>query len=694
MTMERYRLGFDIGGTFTDFVLVDTAESRLHLHKCLTTPADPSVGALQGMETLLAGLAIPLSDVGHIVHGTTLVTNAIIERRGCRIGFLTTKGFRDSLEMGTEQRYDIHDLFLQFPEPLVARRHIREIEERIAFDGTIQSPLDEDGVRDAAAGLIAGGAEAIAVSFLHAYRNPEHERRAQEIIQETHPDIPVSLSSDVDPALKEYERGSTTTANAYVQPLMSRYVETLDSALRENGFTGRFHLMQSSGGLTAPETATAFPVRFLESGPAGGAQATAYVGGMIGHEDILSFDMGGTTAKACLIQDGRPDIAAMLEAGRVHRFKRGSGLPVRAPVIDMIEIGAGGGSIARADSLGLLKIGPDSAGADPGPACYGRGGILATVTDASVALGYLDPDNFVGGEAKLDKAAALQSLESTAQSLGLDVVRAAEGIHRVVNTHMAEGMRLATVRRGVDPRQFALLGFGGAAGLHVTELARLLSLSRVIVPHMASVLSAWGMLSTELRFQTIRSHVGGTDALDVAEIRDVYGAMAQSGETRMRQWFDGEVRTYRSADMRYGEQIFEIEVPLDGVDLGGPDALQALKAAFEEKHEALYTYSLKEQFPVLINARVATTGVLPLPPEEKRAVATAPAAPAGERDVYLGRWMPAPLYHFAALVPGQVIAGPAIVESETTTVLLRPEDEATVSDQGWLDIRAPRKSDV
>ena len=345
MTTERYRLGFDIGGTFTDFVLVDTVESRLHLHKCLTTPNDPSVGALEGMSELLANVSVPLSAIVHIVHGTTLVTNAIIERRGCQIGFLTTKGFRDVLEMGTEQRYDIHDLFLQFPEPLVARRHIREIDERIAFDGTVLTALDEDQVRGAVRDSVENGAAAIAVCFLHAYQNPAHERRVKDLVKAEFPGIAVSISCEVDPALKEYERASTTTANAYVQPLMGQYVDKLNAALLSSGFEGRFHLMQSSGGLTAPETANAYPVRFLESGPAGGAQATAFIGEAIGRKDILSFDMGGTTAKACLIQDGKPDIAAMLEAGRVHRFKRGSGIPIRAPVIDMIEIGAGGGSI-------------------------------------------------------------------------------------------------------------------------------------------------------------------------------------------------------------------------------------------------------------------------------------------------------------------------------------------------------------
>ena len=335
---------------------------------------------------------------------------------------------------------------------------------------------------------------------MHAYRNPNHERLAREIIQTHHPDIAVSLSSEVDPELKEYERGSTTTANAYVQPLMGRYIGSLNSTLRKNGFAGRFHLMQSSGGLTAPETAIAFPVRFLESGPAGGAQATAFVGGKIGHEDILSFDMGGTTAKACLIQGGQPDIAAILEAGRVHRFKRGSGLPVRAPVIDMIEIGAGGGSIARVDSLGLLKIGPDSAGADPGPACYGLGGTAPTVTDANLLLGYLDPDYFLGGHMTLDLEAAEAAIRGVAEPLGLSLVEAAWGIYDIVAENMASAARVHIVEKGADPRRFAMVAMGGAGPVHAAHMARKLGITEIVNPPASGAASALGFLTAPFAY--------------------------------------------------------------------------------------------------------------------------------------------------------------------------------------------------
>ena len=445
------RIGFDIGGTFTDFILVDEAKGRLHLHKCLTTPEDPSIAALAGLSDLLQAGGVEMREVGHIVHGTTLATNAIIERNGARLGLLTTRGFRDVLEMGTEQRYDIHDLFLTFPQPLASRRDRREIAERVSRDGTVLEAIDPDAVRREIRDLVDDGVEALAVCFLHAYRNPVHEQRVRDIVEREFPGIPVSISSDVHPQINEYERSSTTAANAYVQPLMSAYVSRLDRALHERGFRGRFHLIQSSGGLTAPETAEALPIRFLESGPAGGAQASALVGRAIGHADLLAFDMGGTTAKASLIQNGEPDIAPMLEAARVHRFKKGSGLPVHAPVIDMMEIGAGGGSIARVDDLGLLKVGPDSAGAEPGPACYGLGGVQPTVTDANLLLGYLDPGYFLGGRMALDAAAARSAMQGLAARLGLSVAEAAWGIYDLVRREHGRRRPRAHRREGTRP---------------------------------------------------------------------------------------------------------------------------------------------------------------------------------------------------------------------------------------------------
>ena len=688
MTTERYRLGFDIGGTFTDFVLVDVVQDRLHLHKCLTTPADPSVGALKGMKALLEQLAVPLSNVGHIVHGTTLVTNAIIERRGCRLGFLTTKGFRDILEMGTEQRYDIHDLFLQFPTPLVARQQIREIDERIAFNGTVLTPLDENKLRDAATDLIANGAEALAISFMHAYRNPNHERLAREIIQTHHPDIAVSLSSEVDPELKEYERGSTTTANAYVQPLMGRYIGSLNSTLRKNGFAGRFHLMQSSGGLTAPETAIAFPVRFLESGPAGGAQATAFVGGKIGHEDILSFDMGGTTAKACLIQGGQPDIAAILEAGRVHRFKRGSGLPVRAPVIDMIEIGAGGGSIARIDSLGLLKIGPDSAGADPGPACYGLGGTAPTVTDANLLLGYLDPDYFLGGHMTLDLEAAEGAIRGVAEPLGLSLVEAAWGIYDIVAENMASAARVHIVEKGADPRRFAMVAMGGAGPVHAAHVARKLGITEIVIPPASGAASALGFLTAPIAYEISRSL---PMPLEGTNFDPANAALAEmESACRDKLWDAGGdlAQVERFAEMRLQGQLHEITVPLPETSLTASH-INDLTASFEREYTRLYTHLYDGARIEIVNWRVRCSGATQALDAQLPGAHDTQALK-GRRKIYApdaGAMISAKIYDRYALQPEDIITGPAVIEEREATTIIPMGGTVTVDGEANLRIR-------
>ena len=529
----RYRIGVDVGGTFTDFILADAVQGRLHLHKCLTTPEDPSIGALAGLSDLLHAAGLRLGDVAHIVHGTTLVTNAIIERNGARLGLLTTRGFRDVLEMGTEQRYDIHDLFLTFPEPLAARRDRREIAERMSRDGTVLEAIDPDAVRREVRALVEDGVEALAVCFLHAYKNPAHERLVRDLVRAEFPDLPVSISSDVHPQINEYERSATTAANAYVQPLVSDYVRRLDRELRERGFAGRFHLIQSSGGLTAPETAEALPIRFLESGPAGGAQASALVGRAIGHADLLSFDMGGTTAKASLVQEGAPDIAPMLEAARVHRFKKGSGIPVHAPVIDMMEIGAGGGSIARVGELGLLKIGPESAGAEPGPACYGQGGVEPTVTDANLLLGYLDPDYFLGGRMALDPVAAEAAMAGLAARLGLSIAAAAWGVYDLVSENMAGAARVHIVEKGRDPRRYAMVAMGGAGPLHAARIARKLGVREVVVPPASGAASALGFLVAPVAYEAARSWPMRLAAPDFAGAETLLRELEAEGRARL-----------------------------------------------------------------------------------------------------------------------------------------------------------------
>jgi N-methylhydantoinase A len=678
--MSRYRIGVDVGGTFTDVIAVDDAGAATFV-KAPSTPADQSLGVMDGLARLGDRLGITLDAMlrrtDRVVHGMTVATNALLERRGAKVGLLTTEGHRDVLEMHEGLKPERYDLRLPRPQPLVPRRLRLGVRERIRADGRVHTPLDDASLERAVRTLCRAKVESVAVCYLHAYRDPRHEQATRRALEAALPEVYVCLSSEVLPQIKEYERVSTTVVNAYVGPLIEGYLAGLERRLGEAGFAGPLLVMLSHGGVAPVAEASQVAAATVLSGPAGGLAGARRVAAMLGIPDLVPFDMGGTSSDISLIVGGE----AALSPHRGIATEK-----IALPSLDIVTLGAGGGSIARARAGALLEVGPRSAGAVPGPACYGAGGTDATVTDASVVLGYLDPENFLGGATRLDAQAAARALEALGEDLGIDAVRAAEGVHRVVNTQMAEGIRIATVRRGVDPRRFTLLGFGGAAGLHVTELARLLGLRRVLVPRVASVLSAWGMLATELRLESVHSHVGETDRLDLTAVQDLYDAMAREGEARMRGWFDGRIATRRAAEMRYGEQIFEIEVPLDDIDLAAPDALARLKRAFETRHEALYTYSLPEQQPVLVNARVTTVGVLPHLAQEPAAPATKPAPARGERDVYLGEWLPVPVYAFASLAAGQVVDGPAVIESDTTTVLLRNGDRATTTAQRWLDI--------
>ena len=704
-----WRIGFDIGGTFTDFILIDGATGALHLHKCLTTPEDPSIGALEGMADLLRAASVDLVDVGHVVHGTTLVTNAIIERNGARLGLLTTRGFRDILEMGTEQRYDIHDLFLTFPEPLAARRDRREIAERVSREGVVLEAIDLAAVRREVRDLVEDGVEALAVCFLHAYKNPVHERAVRDLVRAEFPDLTVSVSSDVHPQINEYERSSTTAANAYVQPLMSAYVRRLERVLRERGFCGRFHLIQSSGGLTAPETAVRLPVRFLESGPAGGAQASALVGRAIGHADLLSFDMGGTTAKASLVQNGEPDIAPMLEAARVRRFKRGSGLPVHAPVIDMMEIGAGGGSIARVDELGLLKIGPESAGAEPGPACYGQGGDQPTVTDANLLLGYLDPRYFLGGRMALDTAAAESAMARLAAELDLSVPDAAWGIYDLVSENMAGAARVHIVEKGRDPRRYAMVAMGGAGPLHAARVARKLGVREVVVPPASGAASALGFLAAPVAYEAARSWPMRIAEPDYATVESILRELEAEGRARLAEAGVGgsegagagagagaggacsdsgsAVVTERQADMRLRGQMHQISVPLPAEPLS-PESLPVVLDAFAAEYQRRYTHLYEGAEIEVLNWRVVCTAA-PAEDlsdrlaggEEKGAVGgSAGGRDAGGKETLKGRrraWVPGrgafadvPVHDRYAMEPGTVVEGPAIIEEREATTIV------------------------
>src|SRR5215831_2800696 len=512
----RARIGVDIGGTFTDLVLLLGGRVAA-VGKALTTPSDPSVAVAEGVAALLA--EVDPAGVGEVVHGTTLVANALIERRGARTCLVTTRGARDVLAIRREHRYDLYDLFLELPEPLVPRRLRWEADERVLADGTVDRPLDEAGVRRLARRARREGVDAVAVCFLHSYRHPDHERRAAAILAEELPGVPVSASCDVVPELGEYVRASTTAANAYVRPLMDRYLATLERRLGDAGLGCPLHLMLSTGGLATVDAGRRYPIRLAESGPAAGALSAAFSGAAAGHRDVLGFDMGGTTAKAALVESGEPLLAREHEVARVYRFAPESGLPLRVPVIDLIEIGAGGGSIARVDRFGLPKVGPESAAAEPGPACYGRGGERPTVTDADLLLGYLDPGFFLGGEMTLDVEAARTAVGGLAARLGLAMDEAAAGVHQVVNENMAGAARMHSIERGRDIRRFAFVATGGAGPVHAWGVARRLGISRLILPPSAGLASAFGMLTAPPAFDFARSVPSLLRAVEWGEVR-------------------------------------------------------------------------------------------------------------------------------------------------------------------------------
>ncbi len=678
----RWRIGFDIGGTFTDFILYDLSQGHVTLHKRLTTPHDPSEAALLGLQELVAMRQIALSDVHEIIHGTTLVTNAVIERQGAPLGLISTAGFRDILEMGTEQRYDIYDLFLRFPAPLVPRHLRLEVTERMDALGRVITPLDPKTVVQAARNLVGAGCQAIAVSLLHAYANPAHERAVAALIRQEFPQVEVSLSSDVVAEMGEYARTVTTCANAYVQPLMAGYLGRLQSALRACGFLGELRLMHSAGGLVSVETARAFPIRLLESGPAGGGLATALFGSLAGKPDVISFDMGGTTAKACLIENGRAEIAPMMEAARVNRFTRGSGLPIKSAVIEMIEIGAGGGSIAAIDEVGLLKVGPRSAGSAPGPACYGQGGVEPTVTDANLVLGYYDPGFFLGGRMQLDLAAAQRAIARVADPLGLTVEQAALGIHKVVVESMAAAARVHLVEKGKDPRHYAMVGFGGAGPAHAVDVARAMGVREVIIPPASGAASALGFLAAPLSFDGVRSlRIEFRDGFDAVAVNAVLQDLEAQGRQRLREAGvpDGAIVVERQADMRLVGQMHDIAVNLPAGAIQAA-TLPAIRQAFSQTYAARYTEVLAGARIEAVNFRVRCAGPTPQ-------LSLHGAAGGGEVGLLVkghrravfdqGEAMTQVIDRYALRV-GDRIDGPAIIEERESTAVLAPGDVATI----------------
>ena len=684
-TRARYRLGFDIGGTFTDFVLIDASSGRVETYKTLTTPADPSEAVRDGWRVLLERTGGTGAGVETAIHATTLITNALIERKGARTALVTTQGFGDVLDTQREMRYDIYDLHAPPVQPLVPRGMRWEIPERLNSFGEIVEPLDRDALDTTIAALRDAGVEAIAVCYLHAYRNPIHEQQTGARLTESLPRVAVSLSHEVAPEIREYERMSTTVANAYVQPLTAGYVARLERDLTAGGFRRRVYLMLSSGGITTAEVAARFPIRMLESGPAAGVLAAVFYGARLGIGDLVAFDMGGTTAKMCLVKDGQPARAHTFEIARVHRFKRGSGLPVRVPAIEMIEIGAGGGSIAWIDEMRLLKVGPESSGADPGPACYGFGGERPTVTDADLILGYLNPDYFLGGRMRLDRQAADRAVRRIADPLGLSPTEAAWGIHQIVNENMISATRVHVAERGEDPRRLMLLAFGGAGPVHAYAIARALKMKGYMCPAGAGVTSALGLLTAPAAFDFAQTFVTRLTADRLADLDAVFADLETQGRSRLRE--AGVPATQmgfeRSADMRHRGQGHEIVVDLPWSRLTRVNLERELRPHFYAQYEKLYGHAHRHLDLEVVTCRLRATGPRPaveLPRARARGRVPA-AARTGRRSVYLADaqgFRDVPVYRREHLPVGARLVGPAVVEEKDSTAVIGPGAVARV----------------
>jgi len=710
----RARLGVDIGGTFTDLVVIDDATGTARVGKVLTTAKDPAHGVEEGIHALLDEAGVRSDAVRAVVHGTTLATNALIERKGAKTALLTTEGFRDALEIRREGRYDMYDLFIDPPPPLVPRHLRREVPERLLADGSILKTLDEAAARRALAELARDGVEALAICLLHAYVNPAHERRLSEIAREVSPGLSVSCSSEVVPEIREYERASTTCANVYVAPLMARYLEDLERRLAALGIDGQLYIMQSSGGTALPPLARRLPVRLVESGPAAGALAAAQAARERHEPKLLSFDMGGTTAKACVIDDGVPLVGREFEVARADRFKKGSGLPIRVPVIELIEIGAGGGSIARVDRMGLLKVGPDSAGADPGPACYTLGGRHPTVTDADLLLGYLDAEFFLGGRMRLDREAAHRVVgEHVARRLGLDVTGAAWGIHRVVNENMAAAARIHGIERGRDLRQYPLFAFGGAGPVHCWQVAKILKVPRILIPFGAGAMSAYGLLAAPLAFDFVRTGRQRLDRADWPAINRLFAEMEEEGRALLARAgvAPADIHLSRIAEMRHAGQGHEVEcaMPLGALST---ESLPTITASFENAYRALY-HRLPHGVPIeALNWRLTVSGPQPgtglsgrsepgralIRPPSVHASRSAPTttgsarATKGARQAYfaeVGGFVETPVYDRYALRAGAEFAGPAIVEERESTAVVGPGARCRVDDGFGLVVEIP-----
>lgn len=685
---RRVALSFDIGGTFTDFVAVDVDSGEVVAqHKVLTNARFPARGVLRGWQDM-AQAGLRGGDITYAVHSTTLVTNALIERKGALTVLLATRGFRDVLELARQQMYDIYDLFAPPPEPLIPRPLRLEIDERSDAAGQILLEPSPESIAAAVEVIRNSGATSVAIAFLHSYRNPTNEQLVARDVREALPEIAISISSTVAPVVGEYERTSTTAADAFTRPGVRDYLTELERALQDSGVTAPLFLMLSSGESASANTAREHPIRLLESGPAAGAMAAAYYGTLHGVADMLSLDMGGTTAKACVIEGGRPELAHVLEVARVRRFMAGSGLPVVTPVVDLIEIGAGGGSIARRDEIGLLRVGPDSAGADPGPACYGLGGTQPTVSDANLALGYLNPTNFLGGDIPLNRERAIAALGNLGSEMNLGADDIAWGIHRVVNENMAAAARVHIIERNRDPRDLTVIAFGGAGPAHAVPVARILGCRTVILPPGAGVASAFGALVTPVAFTAGRTRMLALHQADWDDLNATLSAIEAEARAEVRSAGvdDATAVVRRWADMRLEGQYHEISVDLPNGTLSAAD-LPQIQATFDAAYARQYGRVLTGLPIEALHWRVTVTG-----PDTSIGVHTqevgdvdASAAITGEREArFHDGWQTTAIYDRAHLQAGMTFTGPAIIEEREATSVIGPGDEAVVATSGAI----------
>ena len=672
MKTSTYKLGFDIGGTFTDFILLNDRTGQIYTYKLLTTPSNPAIAVINGIKYLLSNHNIDPEDIKHTTHATTLITNAFIERKGSKTGLICTQGFSDIIEIGKEMRYVIYDLLMKLPEPLVERQYRHELDERITADGKIYKKINTNDVETLIGIIKKDKIDSLAICFLHSYKNNKHESIVKKLIKKHLPNIKLSVSYEVSPEIREYERMSTTICNAYVQPLVSNYLDKLKIELKRLKITNELYLMLSSGGLTDIETAIEFPINLVESGPAAGVLASIYYGNQINEKNILSFDMGGTTAKMGLIKEGKPTVADNFEIGRVHRFKKGSGLPVKIPTIELIEIGAGGGSIAHVDELGLLKVGPESAGADPGPACYDKGNLEPTVTDANVVLGYINPDNFLGGRMKLDKILSEKVINNKISSrLKMSTLEGALGIYKIVNEAMISATRVHIAERGSDPRKLMLIAFGGAGPLHAHALAGALKMKGFICPARAGVASTIGFLNAPVSYDYFSTFISLLNINNFSKIQKEFDIMKDKGMKTLLRSNENKknIKFITQADMRHKGQGHEILVDLPERYLIDKD-INKLKSIFYKNYETVYGFSHKELDIEITKLRLKAVGNNPkLNLVETESINEQINK---TREIYLGsnKSVTANIYKRNNLIINEQYGGPAIIEEIDSTVVI------------------------